>query len=64
MPLIEFDRYFERKFEPAKYLMVEVHVDELNEYKIINETNAIRIKLKQKSIAVQINNELILIEAK
>jgi hypothetical protein len=62
MSLIEFDGYFEKKIEPAKYVMVEVHLDRLDEYKIIDQANCIRTQLKQKSLAVQINNELILVD--
>lgn len=62
MSLIEFDGYFEKKIEPAKYVMVEVHLDELDEDKIIEQANCIRTHLKQKSLAIQINNELILVD--
>lgn len=62
MSLIEFDGYFENKIEPAKYVMAEVHLDRLDEDGILNQANIIRNQLKQKSLAVQINNELILVE--
>ena len=61
MSLIEFDGYFENKIEPAKYVMVEVHLDGLDEDRILNQANLIRNQLKQKSLAIQINNELILV---
>lgn len=33
MSLIEFDGYFEKKVEPAKYVRAEVHTSKLNEKK-------------------------------
>lgn len=63
MSLIEFEGYFEKKVEPAKYMMVQVHVGTIKEDKILNQANNIRKKLNQKSLAVEINNELILVEA-
>jgi hypothetical protein len=62
MSLIEFDGYFEKKIEPAKYVMAEVHLDILDENKIIDQANCIRTQLNQKSLAIQINNELILVD--
>lgn len=62
MSLIEFDGYFENKIEPAKYVMAEVHLDSLDEGRILSQANLIRNQLKQKSLAIQINNELILVE--
>lgn len=64
MSMIEFDGYFEKKIEPAKYVMAEVHVDNMDNDKILNQANCIRNQLKQKSLAIQINNELILVEGK
>lgn len=64
MSLIEFDGYFERKVEPAKYVMVQVHVDKMIEENIIDQANAIRNKLRQRSLAIELNNELILVEEK
>jgi hypothetical protein len=62
MSLIEFDGYFEKKIEPAKYMRAEVHTDKLNEKRIIDQAKKIRDKLKQKSLAFEINGELILVE--
>jgi hypothetical protein len=62
MSLIEFDGYFEKKFEPVKYVRVEVHSDEINEEKIIEFANNIRNILKQKSLAIEYNNQLMLVE--
>ena len=63
MTLIEFDGYFENKIEPAKYVRVEVHKNKLNEKSLIKQANDLRKILKQKSIAIEINNEMILVEA-
>jgi len=63
MTLIEFDGYFENKIEPAKYVRVEVHENKLNEKSLIKQANDLRKILKQKSIAIEINNEMILVEA-
>lgn len=63
MTLIEFDGYFEKKIEPTKYVRVEVHKNKLNEKTLINLANELRMILKQKSIAIEINNEMILVEA-
>ena len=63
MTLIEFDGYFENKIEPAKYVRVEVHKNKLNEKGLIKQANDLRKILKQKSIAIEINNEMILVEA-
>ena len=63
MTLIEFDGYFENKIEPAKYVRVEVHKNKLNEKILIKQANDLRKILKQKSIAIEINNEMILVEA-
>jgi hypothetical protein len=62
--LIEFDGYFEKKVEPAKYVRAEVHTSKINERKIIDQANKIREKLNQKSLALEINGELILVEQK
>ncbi|GKS60919.1 MAG: hypothetical protein AB7P13_01180 [Candidatus Nitrosocosmicus sp.] len=62
MSLIEFDGYFEKKVEPAKYVRAEVHTSKLNEKKVINYAKKIRDRLKQKSLAVEINGEFILVE--
>lgn len=63
MTLIEFDGYFEKKIEPTKYVRVEVHKNKLNEKSLIKLANELRMILKQKSIAIEINNEMILVEA-
>ncbi len=62
MTLIEFDGYFEKKFEPVKYVRAEVHTDEIDEEKIMISANNIRSMLKQKSLAIEYNNQLILVE--
>ena len=62
MTLIEFDGYFEKKIEPTKYVRVEVHKNKLNEKSLIKQANDLRNILKQKSIAIEINNEMILVE--
>jgi len=62
MSLIEFDGYFEGKFEPTKYMRVEVHVNDVKEDNLIEFANKIRIMLKQKSLAFEFNNRLILVE--
>ncbi len=62
MSLIEFDGFFEKKVEPAKYMRVEVHTSKLNEKKVIDLAKKIRDRLKQKSFALEINGELILVE--
>ena len=58
MSLIEFDGYFEKKFEPVKYVRVEVHVGEIDEGKVIEFANDIRNTLRQKSLAIEFNNQL------
>ena len=63
MTLIEFDGYFENKFEPTKYVRVEVHKNKLNEKSLIKQANDLRKILKQKSIAIEINNKMFLVEA-
>jgi len=62
MSLIEFDGYFEGRFEPVKYVRVEIHVDDIDEDDVIERANEIRIILNQKSLAVEHNNRLILIQ--
>jgi hypothetical protein len=61
MSLIEFDGYFEGKFEPVKYTKVEVHTNDIDEQCMIKTANNIRIALKQKSLAFEFNNKLILV---
>ncbi|HEY7110651.1 MAG TPA: hypothetical protein VH415_14595 [Nitrososphaeraceae archaeon] len=61
MSLIEFDGYFEGKFEPVKYTRVEVHTVTVDENDIVKYANTIRSKLKQESLALEFNNKLILV---
>lgn len=61
MSLIEFDGYFEGKMEPAKYTRVEIHTNDMDENKMTETANQIRIRLKQKSLAFEFNNKLILV---
>jgi hypothetical protein len=61
MSLIEFDGYFEGKFEPVKYTRLEVHTANVNEQQIIEYANKIRAILKQNSLAFEFNNKLILV---
>jgi hypothetical protein len=61
MSLIEFDGYFEGRFEPVKYMRVEIHTNDINEKQMTDAANRIRIRLKQKSLAFEFNNKLILV---
>ncbi len=61
MSLIEFDGYFEGKFEPVKYTKLEIHTNDIDEQCMMNAANDIRIALKQKSLAFEFNNKLILV---
>jgi hypothetical protein len=61
LSLIEFDGYFEGKFEPVKYTRAEIHTNDIDEEKVIKYANKIRLKLGQKSLALEHNNRLILI---
>jgi hypothetical protein len=61
MSLIEFDGYFEGKFEPVKYTKVEIHTNDIDEQCMMKTANDIRIALKQKSLAFEFNNKLILV---
>jgi hypothetical protein len=61
MSLIEFDGYFEGKFEPVKYTKVEIHTNGIDEYHMIKTADEIRIALKQKSLAFEFNNKFILV---
>ena len=56
------DGYFEGKFEPTKYIRVEIHTNGVNKEKMMEFANKIRINLKQKSLAFEFNNNLILVE--
>jgi hypothetical protein len=59
MSLLEFDGYFEGKFEPFKYIRAEIHTSYINEKNMIKFENKIRLR-KQKSFAIEYNNRLIL----
>jgi len=61
MSLIEFDGYFEGKFEPTKYMRVEIHTNNIDEERMMKEANRIRLALNQKSLAFEFNNKLILV---
>ena len=61
MSLIEFDGYFEGKFEPVKYIRAEIHTSDIDEQNMINFANDIRLRLRQKNLAIEFNNRLILI---
>lgn len=61
MSLIEFDGYFEGRFEPVKYTRLEIHTNNVNEKQMMEAANRIRIRLKQNSLAFEFNNKLILI---
>lgn len=61
MSLIEFDGYFEGKFEPVKYTRLEVHTEIMEEQKFIEYANNIRLRLKQNSLAVEFDNKLVLV---
>jgi hypothetical protein len=62
LSIFEFDGYFEGKFEPTKYIRVEIHANGVNKEKMIEFANKIRINLNQKSLAFEFNNNLILVE--
>jgi hypothetical protein len=64
MSLIEFDGYFERKYEPVKYVRAEVHASEIDVGDVVKFANNIRNVLKQRSLAIEYNNQLILVEGK
>ncbi|MDW0149941.1 MAG: hypothetical protein QOK71_02920 [Nitrososphaeraceae archaeon] len=63
LSIFEFDGYFEGKFEPTKYIRVEIHTNDVNTEKMIEFANEVRIKLKQTSLAFEFNNNLILVES-
>ena len=63
LSIFEFDGYFEGKFEPTKYIRVEIHTNNLNIEKMIEFANEVRINLKQESLAFEFNNNLILVES-
>ena len=41
MSLIEFDGYFEGKFEPVKYIRAEIHTSDIDEQNMINFANKV-----------------------
>ena len=61
MSLIEFDGYFEGKFEPVKYTRLEVHTEIMEEQRFIEYANKIRLRLKQNSLALEFDNKLVLV---
>lgn len=61
MSLIEFDGYFQGKFEPVKYTRVEIHTNDIDEEAMTEYANKIRLKLNQESLAFEYNNRLILV---
>jgi hypothetical protein len=61
MSLIEFDGYFQGRFEPVKYTRLEIHTNNVDEKEMMETANEIRIRLKQNSLAFEFNNKLILI---
>jgi hypothetical protein len=61
MTLIEFDGYFEGKFEPVRYTRIEIHTNDIDEKCMMQEANRIRKALKQQSLAFEFNNKLILV---
>jgi hypothetical protein len=61
MSLIEFDGYFEGKFEPMKYMRLEIHTNNIDEKQMMREANRIRKVLNQQSLAFEFNNKLILV---
>jgi hypothetical protein len=48
--------------EPTKYTRVEIHTNDMDEKKMTETANQIRVRLKQKSLAFEFNNKLILVE--
>lgn len=63
MSLVEFDGYFQGRFEPMKYTRVEIHTNGVNEAQMVEEANRLRLSLGQQSLALEFNNKLILVEA-
>ena len=61
MSLIEFDGYFQGKFEPVKYTRVEIHTNNIDEEIMTEYANTIRLKLNQDSLAFEYNNHLVLV---
>jgi hypothetical protein len=63
MSLFEFDGYLEGKFEPVKYMRVEVHTTDVDEHNIVEYANEVRSRLRQRSLAFEYNNKLILVSS-
>ena len=63
MSLIEFDGYFQGKFEPVKYTRVEIHTNNIDEEIMTEYANTIRLKLNQDSLAFEYNNRLVLVSS-
>ena len=61
MSLIEFDGYFQGKFEPVKYTRVEIHTNNIDEEIMTEYANTIRLKLNQDRLAFEYNNRLVLV---
>ena len=61
MSLIEFDGYFQGKFEPVKYTRVDIHTNNIDEEIMTEYANTIRLKLNQDSLAFEYNNRLVLV---
>ncbi|MEO9319302.1 MAG: hypothetical protein ABI361_01380 [Nitrososphaera sp.] len=61
MSLIEFDGFFEGKYEPVKYVRVEIHVNKINVAIMEKHANEIRLLLKQQSLAFEYDNRLVLV---
>jgi hypothetical protein len=53
MSLIEFDGYFQGKFEPVKYTRIEIHTNDIDEEVMTEYANKIRLKLNQESLAFE-----------
>jgi hypothetical protein len=64
MSLIEFDGYFKGRFEPVKYMRIEIHTNDIDESQMTETANRLRVSLKQESLAFEFNNKLILVEEK
>jgi len=61
LSMIEFDGYFEGRFEPVKYTRIDIHTNDVDERQMMQAANKIRVALKQRSLAFEFNNKLILI---
>src|SRR5215218_4099734 len=54
MSLIEFDGYFEGKFEPVKYTKVEIHTNDIDEQCMTKAANDIRIHSSKKALPLNL----------